>query len=413
MYKTDVLIIGAGAAGLFCAGLAKQKGLNVMVIDHAKKIAEKVRISGGGRSNFTNIDLDPHQPSKHFISENPRFCTSALSRYTPQDFVQWMRKHQIPFHEKHKGQLFCDRSSEDLIEALLEECHSGGNAAEVKIIHTCKLEQLNFHDHDKPYYEALTTEGTIQSSAVVVATGGLSIPQIGASDLGYRLAQQFGLRVTPTRAALVPLVFEPSSWSVFSSLSGLSLPVSIQTGSGKRKTTFEEDLLFTHKGLSGPAALQISSYWQAQEEIMINLLPNSPVEAHLLALKQQSKKLLITELSAQLPHRLAQAWSLQNPDWLKSMPDLSNKSIQHIVQTLQNWQLKPHGTEGYKKAEVTAGGVDTKDLSQQTLESKQKGLYFIGEVVDITGWLGGYNFQWAWSSAFACAEGLANQLNKL
>jgi predicted Rossmann fold flavoprotein len=413
MYKTDVLIIGAGAAGLFCAGIAKQKGLNVMVIDHAKKIAEKVRISGGGRSNFTNIDLDPHQPSKHFISENPRFCTSALSRYTPQDFVQWMQKHQIPFHEKHKGQLFCDRSSEDLIEALIKECNSGAIGTPVKILHACKLEQLNFHDHETPYYEALTSEGKIESLAVVVATGGLSIPQIGASDMGYRLAKQFGLRVTPTRAALVPLVFEQSTWSIFSSLSGLSLPVTIQTGSGKGRTSFEEDLLFTHKGLSGPAALQISSYWHEHEEILINLLPNSPVEAHLLALKQQSKKLLITELSNQLPNRLAQAWSQQNPDWLKSMPDLSNKSIQYIVQSLQNWQLKPQGTEGYKKAEVTVGGVDTKELSQQTLESKQKGLYFIGEVVDITGWLGGYNFQWAWSSAFACANGLANQFNKL
>jgi predicted Rossmann fold flavoprotein len=413
MYKTDVLIIGAGAAGLFCAGLAKQKGLSVVVIDHAKKIAEKVRISGGGRSNFTNIDLDPHQPSKHFISENPRFCTSALSRYTPQDFVQWMQKHKIPFHEKHKGQLFCDRSSEDLIEALLEECRAADSSSQVNILHPCTLEQLNFHDHETPYYEALTTQGTIRSQAVVVATGGLSIPQIGASDLGYRLAKQFGLRVTPTRAALVPLVFEQSNWSVFSPLSGLSLPVSIQTGSGKRKTVFEEDLLFTHKGLSGPAALQISSYWHEEDTLLINLLPNSPVEEHLLALKQQSKKLLITELSNQLPNRLAQAWSQQNPDWLKSMPDLSNKSIQMIVQSLQNWQLKPHGTEGYKKAEVTAGGVDTKELSQQTLESKQKGLYFIGEVVDITGWLGGYNFQWAWSSAFACANGLANQFNKL
>ncbi len=413
MFKTDVLIIGAGAAGLFCAGIAKQKGLNVIVIDHASKLAEKVRISGGGRSNFTNIELDAHQPSKHFISENPRFCTSALSRYTPQDFVGWMHAHKIPFHEKHKGQLFCDRSSEDLILALLEECQIGASGTEVKILHSCKLESLNFHDHQSPYYEAHTSQGTIQAPAVVVATGGLSIPQIGASDLGYRLAKQFGLRVTPTRAALVPLVFEPQSWSAFSSLSGLSLPVTIQTGEGKKKTLFEEDLLFTHKGLSGPAALQISTYWQENESIQINLLPNKPMGEHLLALKQQSKKHLITELSAHLPNRLAQVWSLQNPDWLKSMPDLSNKSIQNIAQSLQNWQLRPQTTEGYKKAEVTVGGVDTKALSQQTLESQQKGLYFIGEVVDITGWLGGYNFQWAWSSAFACANGLANQFNKL
>lgn len=413
MFKTDVLIIGAGAAGLFCAGVAVQKGLDVILIDHASKLAEKVRISGGGRSNFTNIDLDPHQPSKHFISENPRFCTSALSRYSPNDFVQLMHAHQVPFHEKHKGQLFCDRSSEDLIQALKMECEKGVHGAHVKRIQPCRLEQLNYHDHQTPYYEAHTDQGTLQSQAVVVATGGLSIPQIGASDLGYRLAKQFGIRVTPTRAALVPLVFEQQAWSSFASLSGLSLPVTIQTGQGKHASSFEEDLLFTHKGLSGPAALQISSYWLEHQSIEINLLPHMSLNEHLLALKQQSKKLLLNELTTQLPHRLAQTWSQQNPDWLKSMPDLSHKSIQNIGQSLQKWQLTPQTTEGYKKAEVTAGGVDTKDLSQQTMQSKQAGLYFIGEVVDITGWLGGYNFQWAWSSGYACANGLANQLNKL
>jgi predicted Rossmann fold flavoprotein len=413
MFKTDVLIIGAGAAGLFCAGIAKQKGLNVIVIDHASKLAEKVRISGGGRSNFTNIDIDPQQPSKHFISENPRFCTSALSRYSANDFVQWMRAKNVPFHEKHKGQLFCDRSSEDLIQALRTECEAGASGAHVQILQSCKLEHLNHHDQATPYYEALTDQGPIQSQAVVVATGGLSIPQIGASDLGYRLAKQFGLRVTPTRPALVPLVFEPKAWSSFASLSGLSLPVLIEIGQGKKKTSFEEDLLFTHKGLSGPAALQISSYWHEEQALHINLLPHLDLGAYLLTLKQQSKKLLLNELSTQLPNRLAQTWSQHNPDWLKSMPDLSNKSIQNITQSLQNWELHPQTTEGYKKAEVTAGGVDTRDLSQQTMQSKQAGLYFIGEVVDITGWLGGYNFQWAWSSAFACANGLASQLNKL
>ena len=413
MFKTDVLIIGAGAAGLFCAGVAVQKGLNVILIDHASKLAEKVRISGGGRSNFTNIDFDPHQPSKHFISENPRFCTSAFSRYGPKDFVQLMQTHRVPFHEKHKGQLFCDRSSEDLIHVLKRECELGTHGAQVKTMQSCQVVGLNYHDHESPYYLAQTHQGSIQSRAVVVATGGLSIPQIGASDLGYRLAKQFGIRLTPTRPALVPLVFEQHAWSTFASLSGLSLPVTIQTGEGKNKASFDEDLLFTHKGLSGPAALQISSYWKEQQSLQINLLPNSVLSEYLLALKQQSKKLLLTEMSSQLPNRLAHAWSQQNPEWMKSMQDISHKSIQNIAQSLQNWQLTPQTTEGYKKAEVTSGGVDTRDLSQQTMQSKQSGLYFIGEVVDITGWLGGYNFQWAWSSAFACAHGLANQLNKL
>jgi predicted Rossmann fold flavoprotein len=405
----DVAIVGAGAAGLFCAGVAAQQGLQVLVIDHYEKVAEKVRISGGGRSNFTNIDIDVRAPHKHFLGQNPQFCRSALSRYTPQDFVALVQSHQIAFHEKHKGQLFCDRSSEDLIQMLLRECDAGAQGGHVTRWQPCSLKALRYADGEsegKPY-TLETSQGDVSAGAVVVATGGLSIPKIGATDLGYRLAKQFGIRMVEPRPGLVPLTFDAEQWAPFAELSGLSLPVSIETGATKAVHRFDEDLLFTHRGLSGPGVLQISSFWQAGEDIRINLAPTLSLEADLLEVKQRSKKRIANELGAWLPSRLADVWTQHNPAWQRSIMEASDKALAQLAQALSRWSITPSGTEGYRKAEVTVGGVDTRDLSQQTMESRQPGLYFIGEVVDITGWLGGYNFQWAWASAHACAKALA------
>ena len=413
MTQTDVLIIGAGAAGLFCAGVAAQQGLQVLLIDHSPKVAEKIRISGGGRSNFTNSDIDPRSPHKHFLGENPQFARSALSRYTAADFVALVHKHGIAFHEKHKGQLFCDRSAQDLIDMLLRECDAGAMGGAVTRWQPCSLQSLQFSDATSHAYTAQTSQGEVQAKTVVVATGGLSIPKIGATDLGYRLAKQFGLKVVTPRPALVPLTFNPADWQPFAALAGLSLPVDISTGVGKQRTVFEEDLLFTHRGLSGPAVLQISSYWQAGSPIELNLAPQTDLAAVLLEAKQSSKKQLANALTAWLPARLADTWTAQNSTWQRSLPDTTDKALQQLAHALSQWTLTPAGTEGYAKAEVTAGGVDTKELSQQSMESRQPGLYFIGEVVDITGWLGGYNFQWAWSSGFACAQALGQRLKPI
>ena len=413
MTRCDVLIIGAGAAGLFCAGVAAQRGLHVLLLDHFPKVAEKIRISGGGRSNFTNKDIDPRTPHTHFLGENPAFARSALSRYTAQDFMALVKKHGIGFHEKHKGQLFCDRSAQDLIDMLLRECDAGAMGGSVTRWQPCELKQLQFSDSAQGGYEAQTSQGAVSAQAVVVATGGLSIPKIGATDLGYRLAKQFGIRLVDTRPALVPLTFSADEWQPFVPMAGFSLPVSISTGHAKKATRFDEDLLFTHRGLSGPAVLQISSYWQAKSEIRLNLLPDLDMAQTLVSAKQSSKKNLANTLSAWLPARMAELWTARQPQWQRSLPDTPDKALSQLADSLQNWSLTPSGTEGYAKAEVTAGGVDTRDLSQQTMESKQPGLYFIGEVVDITGWLGGYNFQWAWASAHACAKALAARLKPL
>ncbi len=413
MTQVDVLIIGAGAAGLFCAGVAAQQGLQVLVLDHSDKVAEKIRISGGGRSNFTNKDIDPRSPHKHFLGENPQFARSALSRYTAADFVALVQSHGIAFHEKHKGQLFCDRSAQDLIDMLLRECEAGAMGGAVTRWQPCSLQSLQFSDTSSHAYSAQTSQGEVQAKAVVVASGGLSIPKIGATDLGYRLAKQFGLKVVTPRPALVPLTFNPSDWQPFAALAGLSLPVDISTGTGKQRPLFEEDLLFTHRGLSGPAVLQISSYWQAGSPIQLNLAPQTDLAEVLLEAKQSSKKQLANALAAWLPSRLADTWTAHNSAWQRSLPDTPDKALHQLAQALSQWSLTPSGTEGYAKAEVTAGGVDTAELSQQTMESRQPGLYFIGEVVDITGWLGGYNFQWAWSSGHACAKALADRLKPL
>jgi hypothetical protein len=396
----DAVIVGAGAAGLFCAGVAGQRGLKVLLVDHSDKIAEKIRISGGGRCNFTNRDLDPRAPHRHFLGDNPQFCRSALARYTPSDFIALVQRHGIAFHEKHKGQLFGDRSSDDFIGMLVAECDSGG----VTRWHGCAVREIGAAGSR---YRVDTDRGSVEAANVVIATGGLSIPKIGATDFGYRIARQFGLRVVDPRPALVPLTFEGADWTPWSDLSGLALPVAIETGGKKNRTVFHEDLLFTHRGLSGPAVLQISSYWDQGEPVRIDLTGGHDIEAGLRSAKADgSRKLLANAIAAFVPSRLADAWAAQDPAWQRPVNESGDKALASLAQRLSRWELVPSGTEGYRKAEVTAGGVDTRDLSQQTMESKQPGLYFIGEVVDVTGWLGGYNFQWAWASAWACAHGL-------
>ena len=406
MHSFDAVIIGAGAAGLFCAGVAGQLGLKVLVIDHAAKVAEKVRIAGGGRCNFTNRDLDPRAPHRHFLGENPQFCRSALSRYTAQDFISLVSRHQIPFHEKHKGQLFGDRSSEDFIRMLLAECETGG----VQRWQPCAVQAVRTSSDG---YAIDTDRGTVQAGQLVIATGGLSIAPIGATDFGYRIARQFDLRVVEPRPALVPLTFDGQAWAPYAQLAGLSLPVRIETGVKKTRTAFDEDLLFTHRGLSGPAVLQISSYWEPGTPVRLDLAPGADLQEALMQAKTTSRKRITNELAAHVPARLADAWTQQEAAWQRPVNEASDKALADLAVRLSAWALQPTGTEGYKKAEVTAGGVDTRALSQQTLESTQPGLYFIGEVVDITGWLGGYNFQWAWSSGWACAQGLAQRAARL
>ena len=407
-FKFDAIVVGAGAAGLFCAAQAGQRGLRVLLIDHAEKVAEKIRISGGGRCNFTNRDLDPRAPHKHFVGQNPQFCRSALSRYTPQDFIALLDKHGIAHHEKHKGQLFADRSAEDIIAMLLAECAAGG------VVHwqPCSVKKLVFLDSSADgtsagSYQIDTDRGLATAPSLVVATGGLSIPKIGATDFGYRLAQQFGVPLIERRPGLVPLTFDGADWAPYAQLSGLALPVEISTGAKKARMAFQEDLLFTHRGLSGPAVLQISSYWQEGTALSLNLAPGTDLSAALLQAKARSKKRIANELATLVPSRLADAWAGQDADWQRPVNEASDKALARLAERLARWELTPTGTEGYKKAEVTLGGVDTRALSQQTMECKQqKGLYFIGEVVDVTGWLGGYNFQWAWASAVACAQAL-------
>ena len=405
----DAVVIGAGAAGLFCAARAGQRGLRVLLIDHSPRVAEKIRISGGGRCNFTNRELDARAPQRHFVGANPQFARSALSRYTPQDFIALVQRHGIAFHEKHKGQLFCDRSAEDIIAMLLAECADG----RVERWQPCQVKNVVFsassrRESSAGSYQIDTQRGTVEARSVVVATGGLSIPKIGATDFGYRLAQQFDLPLVERRPGLAPLTFDGAAWSPYAQLAGLALPVAISTGSKKTRTTFHEDLLFTHRGLSGPAVLQISSYWQPGTPIAIDLAPGVHLPEALALAKARSRKLIANELAALLPARLADAWAAQSTDWQRPVNEASDKALARLAERLGRWELAPTGTEGYKKAEVTLGGVDTRALSQHTLEAKaQPGLYFIGEVVDVAGWLGGYNFQWAWASAAACAQALA------
>ena len=398
MQKFDAVIIGAGAAGLHCAGIAGQLGLNVLLIDHAAKVAEKIRISGGGRCNFTNRDTTP----ANFLSANPHFCRSALARYTPQDFIALVQGHRIAFHEKHKGQLFCDESSDDIIQMLLAECRLGG----VTHWQPCAVGEVR---HGEGGFELTTERGPIKASRLVVASGGLSIPKLGATDFGYRLARQFGHRVVETRPALVPLTFDAAVWEPFVPLAGLSLEALVQTGQGTARGEFLEDLLFTHRGMSGPAILQISSFWRPGTTLQLDLAPGRDVAALLTQAKKTSRRKLANELIDILPRRLADAWLGTRSSWAdRPLAELRDRDLQQLAGGLQQWELTPSGTEGYRKAEVTAGGVDTRELSSSSFESQRMGgLYFIGEVVDVTGWLGGYNFQWAWASAAACARAMA------
>jgi len=391
MTKADVIIIGAGASGLMCAIEAGKRGRQVMVLDHANKAGKKILMSGGGRCNFTNYSIEPD----NFISNNPHFCKSALSRYTQWDFLALIARYQIPYHERDHGQLFCNDSAKDILNMLLKECATVGVVVQINTAIE-SLEKLTNGFHLK------TNQGDISCESLVVATGGLSIPKMGASPFGYKIAGQFGIPVVATRAGLVPLTLQPEDKEQFSPLSGIAVPCSI---SNKRQT-FNENVLFTHRGLSGPAVLQISSYWlSGGESLVIDLLPEFNLATELKAKRQQKlKSTLKTILDGYLPKRLV---SCLLPEELLtlSLPDLSDRQIQQIADQLHNWMIKPGGTEGYRTAEVTVGGVDCEALSSKTMESKQvPGLYFIGEVVDVTGWLGGYNFQWAWSSAWCAGQ---------
>lgn len=411
--KFDVVVIGAGAAGLFCAGIAGQLGLKVLLVDHSEKVAEKIRISGGGRCNFTNREASPAQ----FLSENPHFCRSALSRYTPQDFIELLQRYGIAFHEKHKGQLFCDHSAEEVINMLLAECAAG----QVTRWQPCSVKSMAGPEQTGTgSYLMQSDRGPIEARQVVISTGGLSIPKIGATDFGYRIARQFNLRLVEPRAALVPLTFDGDGWTPYAGLAGLALPVQIDTNppeatpkQRKKAVVFSEDLLFTHRGLSGPAVLQISSFWREGQPVRVNLAPGIDLPTLLLRAKATSKKLIANELASLVPSRLADAWVSRDPALQRPISEATDKALLALAQRLADWELVPTGSEGYKKAEVTVGGVDTRDLSSQTMESKQPGLYFIGEVVDVTGWLGGYNFQWAWASAFACAQALAQRKTEM
>lgn len=393
----DLIVIGAGAAGMMCAATAGQRGKRVLLIDHAAKLAEKIRISGGGRCNFTNLHAGP----QNFLSDNPHFCKSALSRYTSQDFLSLVKRYKIAFHEKHKGQLFCDDSAEDIIRMLKSECDLG----KVQWRMPCSVQTLVKTEQG---FQIQTDQGLVQSKNVVIATGGLSIPKIGATDFSFRIAKEFQLKVIEPRPALVPLTFDAQSWEPFVPLSGISLEVDIETGEKKNKAVFREDLLFTHRGLSGPAVLQISSFWQSGQAIRVNLLPEVDVAQDLIDAKSTTKKNLANYLAAFLPVRLVDGLLLAHGfDGSLKIADMQDKRLRLLGEKLNRWELLPNGSEGYRKAEVTRGGVDTRELSQQSMMvNKVEGLYFIGEAVDVTGWLGGFNFQWAWASGVAAGTAI-------
>ncbi len=394
----DAVVVGGGAAGLHCAAMAGQRGVRVLVVDHAERVAEKIRISGGGRCNFTNREVGP----ANFLSANSDFCRSALARYRPADFIALLDRHRVRWHEKARGQLFCDDRSDRVIEVLLRECDAGG----VERWQPCTIVEVRRSAAGA--FELDTSRGSVQARQLVVATGGLSIPKIGASDFGLRLARRFGHPVVPTRPALVPLVFDPAGWAAFAALSGLSLEVAIDAGEGSEHARFVDDLLFTHRGLSGPAVLQASSYWRPGTPLRIDLAPTLDLAQHLHDAKRGPGRLLGNELGRLVPRRLADAWLGDTPELARRpLPEVRDDDLRQLAGRLQHWTLRPQSTEGYRKAEVTAGGVDTRELSSSTLESRREpGLFFIGEVVDVTGWLGGYNFQWAWASAAACARAL-------
>lgn len=378
----DVIIIGAGAAGLFCAAEAGKRKKSVLIIEHEEKVGKKILISGGGRCNFTNLYASP----ENYISQNPHFCKSALARYTQHDFIELVEKHKISFHEKKLGQLFCDSTSRQIVEMLLDEC----SKSDVHVKVNCSVKSVE----KKSNFIVKTSLGDFESGSVVIASGGLSIPKMGATSFGYKIAEQFGVNIVQTKPALVPLLLSKEDLQKFKNLSG----VSIDTVVSNNEISFRENILFTHKGLSGPAILQISSYLKENEKIKIDLIPGKDLSG----LKNSKEKI---ELKTYLKNFFAERFTqVLSENYLKSKPlyQYNEKEIESVNQLLKNFTLKPEGDEGYDKAEVTLGGVDTNELSSKTMMAKKaEGLFFIGEVVDVTGWLGGYNFQWAWSSAYA------------
>ncbi len=385
--KKDVVIIGAGASGLMCAIEAGKRGRSVLVLDHMEKIGKKIRVSGGGRCNFTNIDLRPD----NYISSNPHFCKSALARFTQHDFISMLDRHKIAYEEREKGQLFCRRSSAEIVNMLHDECKMAG--AEIRL--NCKVGEISRANG----FSISTDEGMINADSLVVATGGLSYPELGATDIGYRTAEKFEMKVTSLKPALVPLVFERKELEFYKDLSGISLAAGVSCG----KKRFQGEVLFTHRGLSGPAILQISSYWDSGQKLAVDLLPE--VDAFELFMSQRGSKVeLANLLSEYLSRRLAHKWSELNAS-SRPLCTYSEKELRDIASRLHNWTITPAGTEGFKKAEITVGGIDTDELSSKTMESKRvPGLFFTGEVVDVSGQLGGYNLQWAWSSGFAAGQ---------
>ncbi|MDT4954908.1 MAG: hypothetical protein QOJ02_3046 [Acidobacteriota bacterium] len=387
MLEWDVIVIGGGAAGLFCAIEAGKRGRKVLVLEHTERIGKKISISGGGRCNFTNI----YTSAENFTSANPHFCKSALARYTPADFISLVEKHAIAYHEKKLGQLFCDGSSRQIIDMLQSECTDAG--VEIR----CRCQVTSVQKENSFLIE--TNQGSFISSSLVIASGGLSIPQMGATDFGYRIARQFGLRIEEPRPALVPLTLTSQIQAQLATLSGVSLDALVAC-CGKE---FRENILITHRGLSGPAILQISSYWRPREPISINLLPDEDV-FDMLTHSQSSGIELANLLSRRLPRSFALAWCELYVD-SKPLKQYDTRELHDIAEKIHHMQFTPSGTEGFKKAEVTAGGIATTELSSQTMEARRvPGLYFIGEVVDVTGQLGGYNFQWAWASAYAAGQ---------
>jgi hypothetical protein len=383
--KYDVIMVGGGAAGLFCAIEVGKRGRKTLVIEHNAEVGRKIIISGGGRCNFTNINAKP----ENFLSQNPHFCKSALARYSPQDFVDLVKRHRINFYEKKLGQLFCRESSRQIVEMLLRECEK----AKAEIAVNCSVKSVSRRDAGG-HFELETNRGNFTCDNLVIASGGLSFPKIGASNFGYRVAKQFGLKITETRPSLVALVMKNGAG--LSKLAGVSVDA-IVSADGQ---SFRENILFTHRGLSGPAILQISNYWREKEEVSINLLPDLNAE-HLLDESSANRQRLDNFLAGFLPSRFAEAFARQNFAF-RPLNQYSKKELAKIAEKLNDWKVQFSATEGYDRAEVTLGGVSTDELSSQTMESKKvPGLYFIGEVVDVTGWLGGYNFQWAWSSGFA------------
>lgn len=423
--RFDAAVVGAGAAGMMAAAVAARRGLRVVLIDHAERLAEKIRISGGGRCNFTNLGASPAQ----FLSRNPDFCRSALRAYGPGDFLDLLRAHRVSWHEKHRGQLFCDDSSESIIQVLRRECEAGG----VRWRMPCAVRAVG---READGFRLDTVTGPIRAARLVLATGGMAIPQMGATDFSLRIARQFGLRIVEPRPALVPLTFDPDQWRPYAALAGVSLEVRLSheaaapEGGGKRprrpvRAEFLEDLLFTHRGLSGPGILQISSHWRPGDPIRIDLSPGRDMAEALVAAKTGGRQTVAAALAQVWPRRLAEAWlgaagqaagpeagdardrrELEGLAGLR-LADAPDRRLRALAGHIHGWTLWPTGTAGYKKAEVMSGGVDTDELDQRSLESRRcPGLHVIGEAVDVTGWLGGYNFQWAWSSGVACGRAL-------